>query len=93
MERDLHTRQTQINEKRPTDKNPISMKGDQHQRRKSITRGLQNEYYDGYAFFVLASFYRCGGEVGGWGRVPFSRNLMSPTPRRKWYLTTGRRAH
>ena len=23
------------------------------------------------------------GEVGGWGRVPFSRNLMSPTPRRK----------
>ena len=34
-----------------------------------------------------------GGEVGGWGRVPFSRNSMSPTPRRKWYLTTGRRAH
>jgi len=33
------------------------------------------------------------GEVGGWGRVPFSRNLMSPTPRRKWYLTTGHRAH
>ena len=33
------------------------------------------------------------GEVGGWGRVPFSRNLMSPTPRRKWYLTTERRAH
>ena len=33
------------------------------------------------------------GEVGGWGRDPFSRNLMSPTPRRKWYLTTGRRAH
>jgi len=32
-------------------------------------------------------------EVGGWGRDPFSRNLMSPTPRRKWYLTTGRRAH
>jgi len=32
-------------------------------------------------------------EVGGWGRVPFSRNLMSPTPRRKWYSTTGRRAH
>jgi len=32
-------------------------------------------------------------EVGGWGRVPFSRNLMKPTPRRKWYLTTGRRFH
>ena len=36
---------------------------------------------------------RVRGEVGGWGRVPFSRNLMSPTPRRKWYLTTGRKAH
>ena len=33
------------------------------------------------------------GEVGGWGRVPFSKNLMKPTPRRKWYLTTGRRFH
>ena len=32
-------------------------------------------------------------EVGGWGRDPFSRNLMSPTPRRKWYLTMERRAH
>ena len=32
-------------------------------------------------------------EVGGWGRVPFSRNSMSHTPRRKWYLTTGRRFH
>jgi len=32
-------------------------------------------------------------EVGGWGRDPFSRHLMSPTPRRKWYLTTGRRFH
>ena len=32
-------------------------------------------------------------EVGGWGRVPFSRNFMKPTPRRKWYLTTGRRFH
>ena len=32
-------------------------------------------------------------EMGGWGRVPFSRNLMRPTPRHKWYLTTGCRAH
>jgi len=23
-------------------------------------------------------------EVGGWGRVPISKKLMSPTPRRKW---------
>ena len=35
----------------------------------------------------------CMGEVGGWGRDPFSRNFMKPTPRRKWYLTTGRRFH
>ena len=35
----------------------------------------------------------CRGEEEGWGRVPFSKKLMSPTPRRKWYLTTGRRAH
>ena len=31
--------------------------------------------------------------VGGWGRDPFSRNFMKPTPRRKWHLTTGRRFH
>jgi len=36
---------------------------------------------------------RIRGEVGGWGRVPFSRNFMKPTPRRKWKLTTGRRFH
>ena len=39
---------------------------------------------------VQCASYR---EVGGWGRVPFSKKLMSPTPRRKWYFTTGRRAH
>ena len=33
------------------------------------------------------------GDLGGWGRVPFSRNFMKPTPRRKWYLKTGRRFH
>ena len=32
-------------------------------------------------------------EVGGWGRDPFSRNFMKPTPRCKWYLTTGRSFH
>jgi len=30
---------------------------------------------------------------GGLGSRPFFKNLMSPTPRRKWYLTMGRRAH
>ena len=30
---------------------------------------------------------------GGLGSSTISKNLMSPTPRRKWYLTTGRRFH
>jgi len=30
---------------------------------------------------------------GGLGSSTIIKNLMSPTPRRKWYLTTGRRAH
>ena len=29
----------------------------------------------------------------GLGSSTIFKNLMSPTPRRKWYLTTGRRAH
>jgi len=45
-----------------------------------------------YVCGISQSYVLCR-EAGGWGRVPFSRNLMSPTPRRKWYLTTGRRAH
>jgi len=30
---------------------------------------------------------------GGLGSSTIFKNLMSPTPHRKWYLTTGRRAH
>ena len=30
---------------------------------------------------------------GGLGSSTIFKNLMSPTPRRKWYLTTGRRAY
>ena len=30
---------------------------------------------------------------GGLGSSTIFKNLMSPTPRRKWYLTTRRRAH
>ena len=30
---------------------------------------------------------------GGLGSSTISKNLMNPPPRRKWYLTTGRRAH
>jgi len=44
-----------------------------------------------FVLWCTMSLKERGG--GGWGRVPFSRNLMSPTPRRKWYLTTWRRAH
>ena len=36
------------------------MKGDQRKRCTSITRGLQNSEYYGYASFVLASFHRYG---------------------------------
>jgi len=32
-------------------------------------------------------------EVGGLGSSTIFKNLMSPTPRRNWYLTTERRAH
>ena len=41
------------------------------------------------------SKYRYGWYMrgGGLGSSTFSKNLKSPTPRRKWYLTTGRRAH
>jgi len=44
-------------------------------------------------WFQIWYYMACERQVGGWGRVQFSRNSMSPTPRRKWYLTTGRRAH
>ena len=36
---------------------------------------------------------RSGWRGGGLGSSTIFKNLMSPTRRRKWYLTTGRRAH
>jgi len=51
-----------------------------------------NTHFGESAFQRNHSRRQCG-EVGGWGRDPFSRNFMKPTPRRKWYLTTGRRFH
>jgi len=36
---------------------------------------------------------RYSARGGGLGWSTIFKNLMSPTPRRKWYLTTGRRAH
>ena len=50
-------------------------------------------YVETESDFHISSACALHREVEGWGRVPFSRNLMSPTPRRKWYLTMGRRAH
>ena len=43
--------------------------------------------------FVDDSYLARNERLGGWGRDPFSRNFMKPTPSRKWYLTTGRRFH
>jgi len=55
----------------------------------------------GYWKRIVASIYfegKWGGHTptmrgGGLGSSTIFKNLMSPTPRRKWYLTTGRRAH
>jgi len=52
----------------------------------------RRDYTDNLCVCLVSTFVH-SREVGGWGRVPFSKNLMSPTPRRKWYLTTERRAH
>jgi len=41
----------------------------------------------------VCSILRVELRGGGLGSSTISKNLMSPTPRRKWYLTTGRRAH
>ena len=49
-------------------------------------------YWVGYQklFLLFRSAYVRGG---GLGSSTIFKNLMSPTPRRKWYLTTRRRAH
>jgi len=49
-------------------------------------------------FFERSVIYICAphgfiGRSGGLGSSTIFKNLMSPTPRFKWYLTTGRRAH
>ena len=49
-----------------------------------------------YTVFTLSLSCRrscAGGRGGGLGSSTICKNLMSPMPRRKWYLTTGRRAH
>ena len=38
-------------------------------------------------------WFRLQRRGGGLGSSTIFKDLMSPTPRRKWYLTTGRRAH
>ena len=50
----------------------------------------------GYLDHLLSLWYVDFSDVlrgGGLGSSTIFKNLMSPTPRRKWYLTTGRRAH
>ena len=42
---------------------------------------------------TYAHMCACVWRGGGLGSSTISKNLVSPTPRRKWYLTTGRRAH
>ena len=48
-------------------------------------------YPEQFFFVQLLSIVRRRG--GGLGSSTIFKNLMSPTPRRKRYLTTGRRAH
>jgi len=50
-------------------------------------------WHASFMWVMMRSFVEWVREVGGWGRDPFSRNFMKPTPRRKWYLTTGRSFH
>jgi len=70
--------------------NQKSIKSQSKVNQKSIKSQSKVNHSSHCIFIPLNDLWR---EVGGWGRVPFSRNLMSPTPRRKWYLTTGRRFH
>jgi len=46
-----------------------------------------------FSVVVLGSLIVVLGRGGGLGSSTIFKKLMSPTPRRKWYLTTGRRAH
>jgi len=63
---------------------------------------LYISYVSDYMQYVSVSHYTRHVSVththivrrgGGLGSRPIFKNLMSPTPRRKWYLTTGCRAH
>ena len=45
-----------------------------------------------HAYFSILLLLRIERRGGGLGSSTIFKNLMSPTPRRKWYLTTGRRA-
>ena len=52
--------------------------------------------YIGFEMRVIRAWWRYSLRVrrgGVLGSSTIFKNLMSPTPRRKWYLTTGRRAH
>ena len=46
-----------------------------------------------YSFRAQETWMLFRTRDGGLGSSTIFKNLMSPSPRRKWYLTTGRRAH
>ena len=58
----------------------------------SIAASISTKHiYKTYTYMCIHNtIRRRGGELGS---STIFKNLMSPTPHRKWYLTTGRRAH
>ena len=69
----------------------------QHQKEKKETKKRKGERKQrgGLITYTLCHLLveyttHRGGELGS---STIFKNLMSPTPRHKWYLTTGRRAH
>ena len=66
-----------------------------HQIRRNFSR--EAFFFLGARWHIECDTARVEGGVngrgGGLGSSTIFKNLMSPMPRRKWYLTTGRRAH
>jgi len=50
-------------------------------------------YMHSFTENILESSSQREGRGGGLGSSTIFKNLMSLTPRRKWYLTTGRRSY
>ena len=54
---------------------------------------MHPQHHDHCQYRCIQCAYRQDTIGGGLGSSTIFKNLMSPTPRRKWYLMTGRRAH